>query len=98
VLTAYPNTTALFAYTDLIAIGAMQAALRLGRRLPESCAVIGFDGLALGELVTPKLTSVHIDTRRLGELAVDQIARQLDEDGSGEPPVLVPRLVVRESG
>jgi LacI family transcriptional regulator len=98
VLTSYPDTTALFAYTDLIAIGAMQAALRLGRRLPESCAVIGFDGLALGELVTPKLTSVHIDTRRLGELAVDQIARQLDEDGSGEPPVLVPQLVVRESG
>jgi LacI family transcriptional regulator len=98
VLTSYPKTTALFGYTDLIAIGAMRAALRLGRTIPESCAVIGFDGLAVGELVTPQLTSVHIDTRRLGELAVDQIAAQLDEESSGEPPVLVPQLVVRESG
>src|SRR6266545_1646411 len=98
VLTSYPKTTALFGYTDLIAIGAIRAALRLGRRLPESCAVIGFDGLALGELVTPKLTSVQIDTRRLGELAVDQIAAQLDEESSGEPPALVPQLVLRESG
>jgi LacI family transcriptional regulator len=98
VLTSYPETTALFGYTDLIAIGATRAALRLGRRIPESCAVIGFDGLALGELVTPALTSVHIDTRRLGELAVDQIAKQLGEESSGEPPVLVPQLVLRESG
>jgi len=52
----------------------------------------------LGELVTPKLTSVQIDTRRLGELAVDQIAAQLDEESSGEPPALVPQLVLRESG
>ncbi len=98
VLTSYPKTTALFGYTDLIAIGAIRAALRLGRSVPETCAVVGFDGLALGELVTPKLTSVQIDTRRLGELAVDQIAAQLDEESSGEPPALVPQLVLRESG
>ncbi|HZX06404.1 LacI family DNA-binding transcriptional regulator [Kribbella sp.] len=98
VLTAYPETTALFAYSDLIAVGAIRAAVREGRQVPGSCAVVGFDGLPLGELVTPALTTVHIDTWRLGELAVDQVARQLGEDNSGAAAVVVPRLLVRGSG
>jgi LacI family transcriptional regulator len=93
VLTAYPDVTALFAYSDLIAVGAIRAALRLGRQVPESCAVVGFDGLPLGELITPALTSVHIDTWQLGELAVDQVARHLGETAD----VVVPHLVIRNS-
>ncbi|WP_202874930.1 substrate-binding domain-containing protein [Kribbella kalugense] len=97
VLTAYPDVTALFAYSDLIAVGAIRAALRLGRQVPESCAVVGFDGLPLGELITPALTSVHIDTWQLGELAVDQVARHLGE-AADTANVVVPHLVIRDSG
>jgi LacI family transcriptional regulator len=98
VLTAYPETTALFGYSDLIAIGAIRAATRLGRAVPDSCAVVGFDGLPLGELITPALTSVRIDTSRLGDLAVDQVAHHLGEPSTGDPAIVVPQLIVRSSG
>jgi LacI family transcriptional regulator len=97
VFAAYPQTTALFAYSDLIAIGAIRAATRLGRTVPHSCAVVGFDGLPLGELITPALTSVHIDTWRLGELAIDQVAHHLGETSTGDPAIVVPQLIVRSS-
>ncbi|MFC8676178.1 LacI family DNA-binding transcriptional regulator [Streptomyces griseorubiginosus] len=94
-----PQVTAVFGFNDLIAVGAMRAARRRGRRVPEDLAVLGFDGLALSELVEPALTTLHLDKRRLGRLAVEQVARLR----SGEEPLtgpdawLVPELVVRAS-
>ncbi|GAA1715804.1 LacI family DNA-binding transcriptional regulator [Kribbella yunnanensis] len=93
---AHPDTTAVLAFNDLVAIGAHQAARDLGVRVPEDCALVGFDGLTVGELIEPPLTTVHLDKRRLGELAVQQVDRLL----SGElppPVVLTPQLVVRRT-
>lgn len=98
-LDARPDITAVFGFNDLIAVGAMRAARRRGRRVPEDLAVLGFDGLSLGELVEPALTTLHIDKRRLGRLAVEQVARLR----SGEEPLrgaeawVAPELVVRAS-
>jgi LacI family transcriptional regulator len=73
----HPEVTAIFTYNDIIAIGALREARRLGRHVPRDLAVIGFDGLRLGTLVEPPLTTVALDTRRLGALAIDQAARLL---------------------
>jgi LacI family transcriptional regulator len=92
--TAHPDVTAVLAFNDLVAIGAFRAARRLGVAVPAECALVGFDGLSIGELIDPPLTTIHLDKRRLGELAV----HQLDELLTGEvpPPVtLSPRLLVR---
>ncbi|MGW0709875.1 LacI family DNA-binding transcriptional regulator [Streptomyces sp. NPDC002643] len=98
-LDARPGITAVVGFNDLIAVGAMRAARRRGRRVPDDLAVLGFDGLSLGELVEPALTTLHIDKRRLGRLAVEQVARLR----AGEPRMtgadawVVPELVVRGS-
>jgi LacI family transcriptional regulator len=95
-LTAHPDVTAVFAFNDLVAIGAFQAARRRGIRIPVDCALVGFDGLGVGELLDPPLTTVHIDKRRLGELAVDQVEQLLAGQPTA-PAVLHPELVVRGS-
>ncbi|MFE2425836.1 LacI family DNA-binding transcriptional regulator [Streptomyces sp. NPDC059373] len=90
-LTAHPDVTAVFTFNDIIAIGALREARRLGRSVPQDLAVIGFDGLQLGALVEPQLSSVALDTRKLGALAIDQVARLL----TGVNPLGADDLVVR---
>lgn len=92
--------TAIFAFNDLVAIGALRALHARGLDVPADCAVLGFDGLAVGQLVTPTLTSLHIDTRRLGVLATDQVEQLLTK--SAETPTngatpLRPRLITGAS-
>ncbi|KJK41250.1 LacI family transcriptional regulator [Lentzea aerocolonigenes] len=94
-LKAQPDVTAIFTFNDIIAIGALRAARRSGRDL----AVIGFDGLQLGTVVDPALTTVALDTRKIGALAVEQAARLMagDEPLSGEDLVVQAVLLLRES-
>jgi LacI family transcriptional regulator len=94
--TARPDLTAVFAFNDLVALGAYRAARQLGVAIPGDVAVLGFDGLSLGELLDPPLTTIDIDKRRMGELAVAQAQRILD----GETPglaLLETGLLVRGS-
>ncbi|WOX14955.1 LacI family DNA-binding transcriptional regulator [Streptomyces sp. N50] len=90
-LADHPDVTAVLTFNDIIAIGALREGRRLGRSIPQELAVIGFDGLQLGALVEPPLTSVALDTRRLGALAIEQVARLL----SGEEALAGDDLVVR---
>lgn len=96
-LTAHPDVTAVFAYNDLLAIGAQRRAVQLGLRVPEDCEFLGFDGLSLGELVDPPLNTLHIDKRRLGELAIEQAALLLGgpEERVVQDVVIRPELLVR---
>nr|WTB28481.1 LacI family transcriptional regulator [Streptomyces sp. NBC_00830] len=97
ILAERPETGAVLGYNDLIAIGAMRRAVQRGLEVPGDCAFIGCDGLMLGELVDPPLTTLHIDKHQVGRAAVQQI-RALIEGGDRPPEtVIVPRLTVRES-
>jgi len=98
-LDSRPEITAVFGFNDLIAIGAMRCARRRGLGVPDDLAVLGFDGLSLGELVEPALTTLRLDKRQLGRLAVEQVARLRagEEPLSGSDAWVVPQLVVRAS-
>ncbi|MPY58788.1 LacI family DNA-binding transcriptional regulator [Streptomyces spongiae] len=98
-LERHPEVTAVVGFNDLIAIGGMRAARRGGRRVPHDVAVVGFDGLSLGELVEPALTTLCIDKRQVGRLAVEQVAQMLagKEPAVGEGTWVVPELVARAS-
>ncbi len=87
---------ALFAASDLIALGALRALADAGRRVPDDVAVIGFDDIPAAALGHPPLTTVAQDYSRAGPLLVDALVGRLN----GEAPrngVLAPRLVVRAS-
>jgi LacI family transcriptional regulator len=97
-LTRNPQVTAIFAYNDLLAVGAIQACEELGRCVPDDCAIVGFDDIQLASLVTPALTTVHLDKYELGRQAVTRLVEMLEEPETVLPPIhLGVKLVVRES-
>lgn len=91
----------LLVFNDLMAAGALKALNDAGRRVPEDCAVIGMDGILLGELVTPELTTLSLDLRAVGRAAVDLVDNLLSgRIQAGSPDsvlVLKHQLVLRQS-
>jgi DNA-binding LacI/PurR family transcriptional regulator len=69
---------AVFAASDLLAIGAMRALGDAGLRVPEDVAVAGFDDIPMAAFANPPLTTVHQDTKRAGEMLVEQLMFQLN--------------------
>ena len=87
---------ALFAGSDLIAIGAMHALKEAGLRVPEDVAVVGFDGTPMSRFSNPPLTTVVQDTSKAGELLVDTLL-QLVRDQPAHSITMAPTLQVRAS-
>jgi DNA-binding LacI/PurR family transcriptional regulator len=69
-----PMPSAFFCVNDLVALGVMQAVQARGLSVPDDVSVIGFDGLSLGNLSAPPLTSVKSDRHALGRIGVDMLA------------------------
>lgn len=87
---------AVFAVTDVIAIGAMRALQANGLDVPGDVAVVGFDDVPLAAHVTPALTTVRQDIRQAGEGLIESIVG-LIEGHPVESTLMAPNLVVRES-
>lgn len=87
---------AVFAASDLIAMGVIHALQDRGRAVPEDVAVVGFDDIASAADFNPPLTTVRQDTRLAGELLVDNLIR-LIEGRAVELTAIVPELIVRAS-
>ncbi|MGX1163399.1 LacI family transcriptional regulator [Arthrobacter sp. SLBN-100] len=91
----------LLVFNDLMAAGALKALSDAGRTVPGDCAVIGMDGIPLGELVTPELTTLALDLRAVGRSAVDLVDNLLSgaiQAGSEDAKLtLKHQLVLRQS-
>ncbi|HWM04322.1 MAG TPA: LacI family DNA-binding transcriptional regulator [Actinophytocola sp.] len=85
-----PPPQALVCANDQMAVGAMQTLERRGLRVPEDVAVVGFDGIPLGRVVRPSLTTVSQPMRRLGEAAVDLLVERLGAPDREPRSVLLP--------
>jgi len=97
-----PEIDAVFISNDQMAVGALQAARRLGLNIPEDLGIVGFDDIPEAAYFYPSLTTVRQDTHRLGAMAVDQISTLIQAQQAGEvlePDTswLEPRLIVRKS-
>lgn len=91
-----PN--ALFASSDALAVGAMQAIQAAGLRIPEDISVIGFNDVSVAKYVSPALTTIKVETEWMGELAVSTIM-DLAKEFSPVPRkiMLGTKLIQRES-
>jgi len=90
--------TALFAYNDISAIGAIRAFQEQGLRVPQDVSVIGFDDIAGAAFNTPSLTTVRQPLSRMGQVAAQSLLERIE--GKKEYPseiAIEPELVVRES-
>ena len=93
-LEANPQVDALFAASDLLAIGAIRALIERGRRVPEDVSVIGYDDTPLGATYVPPLTSVHQNFIDAGVLLARKV-RTLIEGEATTSETLPTHLVVR---
>jgi len=87
---------AVFAASDLLAIGAMRALTAAGRSVPDDVAVVGFDDIPMASFSNPPLTTVAQDTRVAGELLVATLIQAIEKKAV-ESVMLPARLVVRRS-
>ena len=70
--------TAIFAMSDLIALGTMRAIYDMGKRVPEDISIVGYDGIALSRYCVPRLTTVQQDTTQLAKKGVDLILQRIN--------------------
>lgn len=91
--------TAVLCANDLLAIGAMDFAADRGIRIPEDLAVVGYDDIESASLVSPRLTTIHVQTRVLGKACGQFLVDRMTGAYSGPPrQVLIPNtLVTRDS-
>jgi LacI family transcriptional regulator len=90
--------TAVFAFSDNLAIGAIQAARARGLHVPGDVSIVGFDDTTEAALVTPGLTTVRQPLAEMGRMAVSLLMRLLENQRFEALHVeLATRLVVRQS-
>ena len=71
--------TAIFCASDMIAVGAIQAINQAGKSVPNDYSIIGFDGIDIGQMITPRLTTIRQDTTRMGKIAANQILNMIND-------------------
>ncbi|MGG1678190.1 LacI family DNA-binding transcriptional regulator [Neobacillus sp. NRS-1170] len=96
-ITAEKPPTAIFAGNDMMAIGAIKEIKSQGLQVPGDMAIVGFDDIEFSSIYEPSLTTVRTDRKLMGEIAVQELIKQLD--GSDEVNVikLPTELIIRES-
>ena len=92
------NVDAVFAASDKIAIGAMQAVYEAGLTVPNDIAIVGFDDLPLASTVTPALTTMRQVIRGAGRMAVETLLDNLSNRNMPPRRISLPtELVIRRS-
>lgn len=92
--------TAIFAFNDLSAIGAIARLKENGTRIPRDVSVVGFDDIPSAQTNDPSLTTVRQPLRAMGEMAANALLRYVDSQKREEmPPTLMvePDFVIRNS-
>jgi len=98
-LARHVEFTALFAFDDASAIGAIRAFTDAGLHVPEDLSVVGFDDIQIASFHNPRLTTVRQPLREMGRIAARLVLERInDPEKSGDSFVVVqPELIVRDS-
>jgi len=101
ILAAKKPFTALFAFNDISAIGAIRALQEAGLRVPEDVSVLGFDDVYAAEFHNPALTTIRQPLFEMGQLAAQTLLQRIAQtktNGKFSPVISVePKLIVRRS-
>jgi DNA-binding LacI/PurR family transcriptional regulator len=97
----YETCTAVLAFNDIIAMGAMMAARERGKAIPGDLAVVGFDDIPFAQAMNPPLTTVRQDTALIGSRSFEELLQRMSaKTGTIEtsgPILLKPELIIRET-
>jgi len=92
------DITAIFASSDLMAMGAIDALNSLGKRIPEDISVVGFDDIDSAQYFSPPLTTVHQQRLKMGEAASKILLELIHKNEGIVHHIHIPtQLVIRGS-
>jgi DNA-binding LacI/PurR family transcriptional regulator len=87
--------TGIFCASDMLALGAIQAIREADKRVPEDFSIIGFDGIEIGQLLNPPLTTIKQDTTKMGKIAANQVLNMInDVEKKEQQTVFVDTLLI----
>ena len=91
--------TAFFADNDIIALGAMKALQEMGYRIPEDVSIVGFDDLTFSEISSPPLTTLRVEKREMGKMAVRRLVELIDGIGTSTVTKIqvCPKIIYRNT-
>lgn len=90
--------TAVYAASDTMAYGAIQAIQEQGLKVPDDISIVGFDDIAWIQYITPSLTTIRQDTKLIGSRAADLLLEQINSKKKTFSAERVPvELVIRDS-
>ncbi len=88
---------ALICYNDLMALGFMKEAENLGVVIPRDISVVGFDNIPYGKYTTPALTTVDLQSERMGATAMDKLLAVIRGEQVDKLTRIAPQLILRAS-
>ncbi len=92
--------TAVFCAADMLAIGAIQAIESAGMSVPKDFSIIGFDGINVGQMISPKLTTVRQKTEEIGATAARNILAMIqdkEQKNAGKTITVDTEIIVGET-
>jgi LacI family transcriptional regulator len=90
--------TAIFAYNDMMAFGAMQAIKEKGLRIPEDIGLVGYDDIHFSSLISPALTTIRLKKQELGAESVKLLLSRINGNRKKTKKVMLGvKLQIRES-
>jgi LacI family transcriptional regulator len=98
-LAAYPQTNGIVCFNDEAAADVLMILADIGKKVPEEIGVIGYDDTKLAQWVTPRLTTIRLNTNisQLGELAARLLLERIEGKVDKQSIVLSPQLIIRDS-
>ena len=89
--------TALFAMSDVMALGAIRALCDAGKRVPQDISVMGFDGLPIGSYTVPRLSTVAQSVEQLAERGLNLLLGSIEKETPASHEIVPVDLLIRES-
>lgn len=96
-LKEHPEVTAIFCASDLMALGVLKSARKLGIAVPNDLSIIGFDNIMLSSYVSPSLTTIAQDTFQIGYEAAKLLLSIFENGASSHVVTVGTELITRES-
>jgi LacI family transcriptional regulator len=94
----FPDVEGILAVSDMVALSLYKLLHEQGRRIPQDVMIVGYDGVELGELLTPALTTVVQPIEAIGRRAVNLIVEQVENGKIEQKETILPvSLKIRET-
>jgi len=97
ILAEHPNCTGVFCATDTLAIGAANAIVKAGKKIPQDLSLVGFDGLGHDLLVRPNVTTVHQPVYEIGMRLAEALIARLNGSKNRVKQLVEPKIILRDS-